>query len=442
MEILKTVLDFFSTQIFRQAPYFMGLVVLIGCLAMRKDAKATLVSVIKAVVGMMILNVGSGQLKAASEAVIKIFTKALSIQGVSTDMWTAVYAYIDELTLIGMGNVAMVMIVAWVVNLILARVTPIKTIFLTGHVAYCDSAFLTFFMYKVCGLTGIPLFVASVLVCAVYWWLFPTLLRRFLTPLLGDTPLTLGHNLCISGIITIQLSKLFKKLFKGNSKSSEELQLPGWLSIFKDSVVAYSIIMGVIYLIIVVIAGPAVVDEFANGTNYIIYGINQGLTMAVGVYVLLAGVRMFLGELIPAFRGFSDKLVPGAIAAVDSPVFWSYAPTAALLGFLCTVAGQFVGVGILALCGSPIIAIPSVIPLFFGGCTLGVFANSTGGWKGVVATTFIMGIVVICGSAGLSYVSGTNFVPGHSDWSTLWLAVFGVLRLFFGFDRASAAGVA
>jgi PTS system ascorbate-specific IIC component len=415
MEFLRSALEFFTTQIFQTPAYFMGLVVLIGCIFQKKDAKSTTVSVIKAIVGMMILSIGAGQLKNASQVIIELFTTRLGIQGVSTDMWTAVYAYIDELNLINMGNVAMVMITAWVVNLILAKITPIKTIFLTGHVAYCDSAFITFFLYKVVGLTGGALFIGAVMTCAVYWWLFPALLRKFLTPMLGETPLTLGHNLCISGIITTQLARLFGK----KEESAENISLPGWLSIFKDSVVAYSIIMGVIYLIITIIAGPEIVATKAGNTNYIIFGINQG-------------VRMFLNELIPAFKGFSDRLVPGAIAAVDSPVFWSYAPTAALLGFLFTVVGQFVGVGILALAGSPVMAIPSVIPLFFGGCTLGVFANFWGGWKGVIGATFLMGIITICGSAGLAYVVGTNFVPGHSDWSTLWLAVMGILRLIFG----------
>lgn len=428
MEFLRSALEFFATQIFQTPAYFMGLVVLIGCIFQKKDAKSTTVSVIKAIVGMMILSIGAGQLKNASQVIIELFTTRLGIQGVSTDMWTAVYTYIDELNLINMGNVAMVMITAWVVNLILAKITPIKTIFLTGHVAYCDSAFITFFLYKVVGLTGGALFIGAVMTCAVYWWLFPALLRKFLTPMLGETPLTLGHNLCISGIITTQLARLFGK----KEESAENISLPGWLSIFKDSVVAYSIIMGVIYLIITIIAGPEIVATKAGNTNYIIFGINQGLTMAVGVYVLLSGVRMFLNELIPAFKGFSDRLVPGAIAAVDSPVFWSYAPTAALLGFLFTVVGQFVGVGILALAGSPVMAIPSVIPLFFGGCTLGVFANFWGGWKGVIGATFLMGIITICGSAGLAYVVGTNFVPGHSDWSILWLAVMGILRLIFG----------
>ena len=113
--------------------------------------------------------------------------------------------------------------------------------------------------------------------------------------------------MCISGLITTQLARLFGK----KEESAENLKLSGWLSIFKDSVVAYSIIMSVIYVTIILIAGPEIVAKKAGSTNYIVYGLNQGLTMAVGVYVLLSGVRMFLNELIPAFKGFSDRLVKG-----------------------------------------------------------------------------------------------------------------------------------
>ncbi|MCI6846477.1 MAG: hypothetical protein MR863_05090 [Solobacterium sp.] len=173
----------------------MALVVLIGCLLQRKSGKDTVVSVIKTIVGMMILNVGSGQLKSASEVMINMFTQKMGIQGVSTDMWTAVYAYIDELTIVGLGNVAMVMITAWLCNVVLARITPIKTIFLTGHTAYMDSAFITFFVWRITGFTGLALFFTAVAFCAVYWWLFPALLKKFLVPLLGEnSPITIGHN--------------------------------------------------------------------------------------------------------------------------------------------------------------------------------------------------------------------------------------------------------
>lgn len=45
------------------------------------------------------------------------------------------------------------------------------------------------------------------------------------------------------------------------------------------------------------------------------------MTFVAGVFVLLQGVRMFLGEIIPAFKGISEKLIPGARPALDVPIF-------------------------------------------------------------------------------------------------------------------------
>ena len=45
------------------------------------------------------------------------------------------------------------------------------------------------------------------------------------------------------------------------------------------------------------------------------------MTFVAGVLVLLQGVRMFLGEIIPAFKGISEKLIPGARPALDVPIF-------------------------------------------------------------------------------------------------------------------------
>ncbi len=38
----------------------------------------------------------------------------------------------------------------------------------------------------------------------------------------------------------------------------------------------------------------------------------QSLIFAGGVYIVLQGVKMLIAEIVPAFKGISDKLVPGA----------------------------------------------------------------------------------------------------------------------------------
>lgn len=422
------LLDFIVNQILRTPPIFMGIIVLLGNLFLKKDGRSIFISVMKTIVGMTILSAGASILVNATTPIVNIFVTAIGIKGVSTDMWTSTAMALNLIDSKGLASAGLVLILAWLLNLLLARLTPIKTVYLTAHQAYQDSAAIIFFLYVIFGVKGTALLIAAVIICAVYWWLFPYLLKGFLKPVIGETPLTLGHNICFSGIISTYIARIF-----GDPEdSAEKLQLPGWLSIFKDSVVSYAIIMSFVYLIIILIAGPVVVGKYSGSQNYILYGFTKGVEMASGITVLLTGVRMFLNELMPAFRGFSEKIIPGAIPAVDSPIFWSYGQTAALLGFICTVIGQSVGVILLIVFKSPVIAIPSVIPLFFGGCTLGVFANAWGGWKGCVAATFIIGIFTICGSAGMAAVANYPIsVWGHSDWSMLWFPLFWVFKKVF-----------
>ena len=47
-----------------------------------------------------------------------------------------------------------------------------------------------------------------------------------------------------------------------------------------------------------------------------------------GLTIVYSGVRMILGDLIPAFQGIATKIIPNAIPAVDCAVFFTYAPTA------------------------------------------------------------------------------------------------------------------
>ena len=63
---------------------------------------------------------------------------------------------------------------------------------------------------------------------------------------------------------------------------------------------------------------------------------DRGFT--AGILILLQGVRMFLGELVPAFKGISDKLVTGAIPALDVPALFGYAPNSLMIGFITSVS--------------------------------------------------------------------------------------------------------
>ena len=72
-----------------------------------------------------------------------------------------------------------------------------------------------------------------------------------------------------------------------------------------------AIVMIVVYILTALIAGRETVTALSGGQNFIIYTLIQALTFVAGVLVLLQGVRMFLGEIIPHLRASVRSWFPG-----------------------------------------------------------------------------------------------------------------------------------
>jgi len=74
------------------------------------------------------------------------------------------------------------------------------------------------------------------------------------------------------------------------------------------------VVMIPIYLVPAIAAGPEVVGLSSNGVNYLVYAFLQAIQFVVGVYVLLAGVRLLLpllGQFGMENVTFSDSDVIG-----------------------------------------------------------------------------------------------------------------------------------
>lgn len=195
---------------------------------------------------------------------------------------------------------------------------------------------------------------------------------------------TLGYVL--SGIIGQAVGK--------GSKSTEEMNLPKNLSFLRDSSISISLTMMVIYFILAIASGNEFVEaNFSGGQHYLVYATIQAITFAAGVFIILQGVRLILAEIVPAFTGFSEKLVPNAKPALDCPIVFPYAPNAVLIGFLSSFIGGIVSLAILGQLNWVLI-LPGVVPHFFCGATAGVFGNATGGRRGAILGAFAQGVLI------------------------------------------------
>ena len=184
--------------------------------------------------------------------------------------------------------------------------------------------------------------------------------------------------------------------------------------------------MIIVYLISAIAAGSEFVMGISDGTNPYVYAILCGLRFAVGVAIVYAGVRMILADLVPAFQGISQKVIPNAIPAVDCAVFFTYAPTAVVIGFISSFIGGLAGMLLLGALGG-ILIVPGMVPHFFCGATAGVYGNSTGGRKGAVVGAFVNGLMLSFLPALLLPVLGqlgfSNTTFGDIDFAILGVLI-------------------
>lgn len=173
-------------------------------------------------------------------------------------------------------------------------------------------------------------------------------------------------------------------------------------------------------------------------TNWVIQMLLDAFTFAAGVEVLLFGVRMIIGEIVPAFKGISQKFIKDAKASLDCPIVYPYAPNAVLIGFVSSlvagVIGMAITIGISAgTNGFLSIVIPGVVPHFFLGATSGVYGNVKGGIWGCVVGSFVNGLIITF--VPLVFVAA-KWTPGSSlswgDTDYLLGIVPGILALAGG----------
>ncbi len=86
--------------------------------------------------------------------------------------------------------------------------------------------------------------------------------------------------------------------------------------------------------------------------------------------------------------------------------------------------------------GLPIIVFPSPIIMFFDGCTMGVFGNKFGGYKGALGAGFITSFIAHVGVIFLYPMTGPIFGSGlmfsNIDYTLVWLPIFKFLQLITG----------
>ncbi|GAC45687.1 PTS family porter component IIC [Pediococcus acidilactici NGRI 0510Q] len=402
MDILKTVMDFVLNNVLQDPPVLLGLIAMIGLIVQRKPISEIVKGSVTAAFGMVILTEGVNMLTGVVSAINTSVQAKMGIsvaKGLSDATFTADYG----------GAVGMAMFLALIIHLIIARFTPVKTIFLTGHMLWWVP-FVIVAGGVEGGLRGPILIIVSAIMSALYFSVAPWILRKYIWAATGDDSFLIGHPTTILSLI----SGFVAKRVGNKEHSTENINVPQGLSFFREISISGGLVMFLVDIVVGLIA-PALVPK---GGNLFMVALNAGLTFGGGLLILLYGVRLLVNQIIPAFQGISEKLVPGAKPAFDVPILFNYKPNAVIIGFI----SAFITSTILVLIANTtnlfgVLVVPMVITCFFECGGAAIVGEGQGGVRGAVIGTAVASFAMIA----LVGVSAAMM----GDTIKNWILIFG-----------------
>ncbi|MGN8845325.1 PTS ascorbate transporter subunit IIC [Niallia sp. HCP3S3_B10] len=370
----------FLVSILSNPAIILGIIAAVGLIALRKSTSDIIKGTLKTLFGFLILQQGSNIIVNSLVPFSTMFTEAFGLTGIVAEDNSLVAAV---QTVLG-KETALILIFSFLINIVIARFTKYKYIFLTGHMMFSFAGTMAI-VFNQMGVSSFWTIVIGSVIQGISMVIFPAISQPFVRKITGNDNVAFGFW----GSSWISLSGWIGGKLGNKEKSSESMKVPKSIDFLKDMSILMGLIMIIVYVVTAIFVDPKVMAEISGGENPFQFAIFQALGFVVGILILLQGVRMFLGEIVPAFKGIGEKIVPGAKPALDVPIFFSFAPIAVTLGFLSALVGGLIVTFISSLL--PVVVLPSVIGLFFMGGAAGVFGNATGGRRGAIISGFVLG---------------------------------------------------
>lgn len=417
MTAFTLILEFLR-DILKQPALLIGIMAFVGLVALKRPIHKVMTGTLKPILGYLMLGAGADFIVANLDPLGKMIETGFHITGVVPNN-EAIVSVAQKV--LGIETMS-ILLAGLVINLLIARFTKYKYVFLTGHHSFFMACLLSAVL-GASGMRGMEMILIGGFILGAWSAISPAIGQKYTLKVTDGDEIAMGHF----GSLGYYLSAWVGKFAGKPEESTEKIEIPEQWGFLRDTTISTALTMTVFYLIAAVAAGPAYVATLSGEMSPFLFAIMSALKFAVGVTIVYAGVRMILGDLIPAFQGIATKVIPNAIPAVDCAVFFTYAPTAVVIGFISSFIGGIVGMFILGILGGVLI-IPGLVPHFFCGATAGIYGNATGGKKGAGLGAFINGLAITFLPALLLPVLGQlgfqNTTFGDAD--------FGVIGILLG----------
>lgn len=481
--LLKTV---YLDNFLKQSPLLLATLTLVGYLSLSRSLRDATLGALKTAIGVFLLTIGAGALIALAKPVFDTISGIKSGGIVPLDPyfgWTSASNFLQKA--FGAGNnfltlASFVFLFGFAINLIMVAIrkyTNTNSIMITAHVMLQQSTVLTALFYVIL-FGSIPLVdgeialgsqIGLVIIAGffigIYWSVASTATLKITNIISKNGGFSIGHQQMLSLLIAYKVGRFFGQ----KANKAEDRKLPSYLKMFEDNIFTQSIIIFILFTILFIIiisyygSSESILPSFAGfnidskvptivaiatawnssfaGANLVFIILGGSLKMVASLLAIITGVRMFVTELQQSFHGISEKIIPGAVVAVDVAAIYGFSINSVTYGFISGVIGQFLAV-ILSVVLTTIpgnnyslVAMPLFISLFFNSGAQGVYANVAGGWKAAALVPGIIGFIeIIIISFALKLIeniSGLGIPVGQSPVATGFLGMSD-WNLFFG----------
>lgn len=411
--------------LFGEPAFLLGFIALLG-LIMRRESKTRIVSgTIKAMLGYILFQIGASAAGSSLSNLSAVIQNSFQIIGIIPHNET-----ITALAQINYGStIAYIMLVGMAAHLAIARISPVKYIFLSGH----HVLFMASMLAGILAMFPMPswmMYGLGGMLLALCMSFAPALAQPYVRQVIGGNRFAIAHFNSAGYALTGWIASFFRpKVEEREARWLQKVQ-----PFFQDHIVVVAIFTFVLFIAAGSFASQSAIGEMFGNRHLVVASSIQAVWFAAGVYVILSGVRMMLTEIIPAFHGIAERFIPGSIPAMDAPVLFTYSPYSAMAGFLFSFAGGIAAMALLYRIQYTII-IPGVIPLFFTGGAAGVIAYKVGGRRGLVVASVLHGFVITLLPIFLiPLLSGLGFIRAtfaDSDFAVVGLIVHYLLKWIY-----------
>ena len=245
MDQLNYIINWIAKDIFGVPAYLVGIMTFVALVASRKGLGDVVGGTLKATLGFIILVIGAVAVIGALTPLGALITGAFGVEGVvpTNEAITAIANDIPDVA----QNTAFAMFIGVIGSLIIARLTPLRYVFLTGHHMLFMATVLTVVLYNAKVDSAVQILVAA-FGLATMMVIMPAFSMPWMRKVTGGQAVAMGHF----GTLGYIAAGITGQIIGKGSKSTEEMEFPQGLRFLRDPMVGTAVAMIFIYLVLAI----------------------------------------------------------------------------------------------------------------------------------------------------------------------------------------------